>query len=41
MICLSWWLFVVVVAGAALGGFVAYFLFQWWLLSAPGARPGS
>ena len=29
MVCLSWWMFVVVLAGAAAAGFVAYFLWQW------------
>jgi len=39
MICLPWWLLVIVVVGAVFCGALACFLFQWWLLSAPGARP--
>jgi hypothetical protein len=37
MICLTWWLFVVALAAAALAGFVAYFVWHWWLLSRPDA----
>jgi hypothetical protein len=41
MICLSWWWFVAALAGAAIIGFVGYFLWQWWLLSRPDVRPSS
>ena len=41
MICLSWWWFVAALASAAIVGFVGYFLWQWWLLSRPDARPSS
>jgi H+/Cl- antiporter ClcA len=39
MICVPWWLLVIIIAGSVFCGFLGYFVFQWWLLSAPGAKP--
>ena len=41
MVCLAWWWLAVALAGSASVGFVGYFLWQWWLLSRPGARPSA
>jgi hypothetical protein len=38
MLCLPWWLFVVVVAGAVALGFLVHFAWHWWLLSGPDHR---
>jgi hypothetical protein len=38
MVCLPWWLLVLIVIGAVALGFVAHFAWHWWLLSRPDAR---
>lgn len=38
MLCLSWWLFAVLLLGTAALGFIVHFAWQWWLLSRPGAQ---
>jgi hypothetical protein len=38
MLCLPWWLFVVVAAGVAALGFALHFAWHWWLLSRPDPR---
>jgi hypothetical protein len=38
MVCLSWWVFLAALAAAAGAGGVAYFLWQWGLLSRPEAK---
>jgi hypothetical protein len=38
MVCMTWWLFVLVLLATAAAGFVVYFVWQWWLLSRPDAK---
>jgi len=35
MLCLPWWLLVVILAGAGALGFILHFGWHWWLLSGP------
>jgi hypothetical protein len=41
MTCWRWWSLLAAFIGAAGLGFVSCFLWQWWLLSRPDARPAS
>ena len=36
--CMAWWLFLVVLLATGALGFLVYFVWQWWLLSRPGAK---
>jgi len=38
MVCWSWWLLALVLAGATLLGFVLSVVWYWWLLSRPEVR---
>jgi hypothetical protein len=38
MVCMTWWLFVLILLATAAAGFVVYFVWQWWLLSRPDAK---
>jgi hypothetical protein len=40
MVCLSWWLLLALLLAAGVLGFLAYFVWQWWLLSRPNAKSG-
>jgi hypothetical protein len=35
MICWTWWLLAIALAGAAALGFMLHFVWHWWLLSRP------
>ncbi|HEY3065080.1 MAG TPA: hypothetical protein VGL09_04770 [Methylomirabilota bacterium] len=38
MMCATWWVAALMLSAAAVIGFVACFLWHWWLISRPGAR---
>jgi hypothetical protein len=38
MLCVPWWLLVVIVVGAGALGFIFHFAWHWWLLSRPDVR---
>jgi hypothetical protein len=40
MLCLPWWLLLVIAVGAAALGFIVHFGWHWWLLSRPDAQGG-
>jgi hypothetical protein len=38
MVCFPWWWLLIVIVGAGAFGFIACFVWQWWLLSRPDRR---
>jgi hypothetical protein len=38
MVCVSWWVATVALLGAVLAGLLGFYVWTWWLLSAPGSQ---